>query len=194
MVFRYDENPLWFDLFTSTFQSLKPSINYYIKRLNLTHVYCFKTVQNDIYIIIYGFYVDEKLLYLCDENLFVYIKCDGTRNLIHSFKPWLRTLSFNHIKQIRKQRNSIESDLNIDDFKIMCKQSAMSFLESKELCDKIEQLEDDVDSKILELHYLERRTYKEIATILHQKGYGYFRVSTLRKKKERALDKLRDIY
>lgn len=62
MVFRYDENPLWSDLFTNTFQSLKPAINHYIKILNLAHVYCFKTAQSDIYIIIYDFYDDERLL------------------------------------------------------------------------------------------------------------------------------------
>lgn len=194
MVFRYDENPLWSDLFTNTFQSLKPAINHYIKILNLAHVYCFKTAQSDIYIIIYDFYDDERLLYLCDENLFVYIKRDGTRNLIHSFKPWLRTLSFNHMQQIRRRRNSIESHLNIDDLRIMHKQNAISFLESKELRDKIEQLEDDVDQRILKLHYLEDKTYKNIATILHQEGFGYVNISTLRQRNRRALNRLRNLY
>ena len=185
--------PLWYGLFSDTFKSLKPSINIQIRVLNISHIYCFETVENSMYIIIHDLYITNKLIYCSDDNLFIYKKKNGTKKIILNFKSWLLSVSVNHLKQIRQNRNIIEYSLNIDDYENIFKHNLISYLESTEIEDKLDKLNDE-DRLILQLFYLEDMPYKKIAEIFSKEGLGKFKPLNLRKKKQRALDKLRMIY
>jgi hypothetical protein len=185
--------PSWYWFLLDVVSQIRPNIQTYIKILNLIGISSFEDVQSNIYIILFNLDKSGKLTFQPENKTFTYIKQDGSKNKIKNFKAWCKTISFNYLKQIRKERNKIDSDANIDDeyfLNKVCTDTIMSHLDYKEVKDKIKLLK-KLDRRIIELCFFEGYKFEEISNRLEEEEFGIFTTVALRQRKCRALEKLR---
>ncbi len=188
-------NLTWEQVFHKTFDTLKWQIKQYLKQLNLRNI-TLDEVRNEIFLILTKLIKLERIEYKIIDNNFVFIniKPDKPKEPIENFKAWLRTVIFNHLKKLRKTQNKIDKILNIDNFSHYdSKEKYFSYIEKKELLEKLKSLGEE-ERRILEMFYFQKLSYQEIAASLQSEGFPKYSNANLRKKKERALEKLRNLY
>lgn len=186
----------WHWLFLDTMSENKHSIARYIRLLNLNSVSSYEELQNNIYLTLYNLCKTEKLIFNPDTQVFTYVKKDGSKTQISNFKAWCKSISFNYLKQLRKERNKIENQINIDDehfpYQVATK-STINNLEFTEIKEKI-QLLSDLDRRIIEMAFFDGYKFEEISIQLQKEGFGGIEPVTLRMRKSRALRKLRKLF
>jgi hypothetical protein len=187
------EQAPWYWIYMDTMSKNRHSINRQITCLNLKQTSSFDDVQNDVYITLHHLSETNKLIYDPDNHIFTYILENGTKNEIKNFKSWIRTISFNYLKKLRRERNKIENSINIDDCYVrnkVCTEVLKEHLSSKEIREKVNLLK-KLDRRIIELCFFEGYKFEEISNKLEEEGLGTFNAVTLRQRKCRALEKLR---
>lgn len=109
--------------------------------------------------------------------------------------PWVRSTSYNIIREYSREGNKIcqlEQDIESP---TNC--SLLDFRDINENLEKVllafEKL-DEEEKEILRLKIVEKLTWKEIIQVLERKDMTYKNEAALRKRKERALKHLRQIY
>lgn len=190
------EIPFWYWFYLDTMSQNRLGIEIYIKKLNLYSISSFEDVQGNVYIILFNLDRSGKLIFDADEKTFTYIKNNGLRNKILNFKAWCRTTSFNYLKQLRKERNKIEINVDIDDdyFRNKVTTDAIIYhLEHEDVKDKIKLLK-LLDQRIIEMCFFEGFKFEEISEQLEKEGFGVLKSNTLRQRKLRALSKLRKLF
>lgn len=190
------EVPFWYWFYLDTMSQNQVSIEIYIKTLNLLGVSSFEDVQGNVYIILYNLDRLGKLVYYSEEEIFTYMKKDGTKNEISNFKAWCRTTSFNYLKQLRKAQNKIEaySDIYDDYFRNKVTTDAILYhLEHEEVKDKLKYLK-ELDKRIIEMCFFEGYKFEEIAKQLKKERLGVFKADALRQRKRRAITRLRELF
>lgn len=109
--------------------------------------------------------------------------------------PWVRSTSYNIIREYSRERNRIcqlEQDIESP--------TNCSLLDFKEINENLEKVLlafeklDEEEKEVLRLKIVEKLTWKQIIQILERKGMIYKNEAALRKRKERALKHLRQIY
>ena len=188
-------NLTWEQVFHETFDTLKWQIQQYLKQLNLSNI-TLDEVRNEIFLILTKLIKLGRIEYKIIDNNFVFIniKRDQPKEPIENFKAWLRTVIFNHLKKLRKAQNKIDKILNIDNFShYHSREKYFSYIDKNELLEKLKSLGDE-DRRIIEMFYFQRLNYQEIAASLQSEGFPKCSNANLRKKKGRALEKLRNLY
>ncbi|MGB5634877.1 MAG: sigma-70 family RNA polymerase sigma factor [Waterburya sp.] len=188
--------PCWYWFYQDTMYLNKISIEIYIKKLNLLGVSNFEDVQGNIYIILYNLDRLGKLIFQSKEEIFIYVKKDGTKNEILNFKAWCRTTSFNYLKQLRRERNKVDviSDIDDDYFRNKVSTDTIIYhLEYEEVKEKIKSLK-ELDKRIIEMCFFEGYKFGEISEKLEEEGFGSIKTYTLRQRKLRAIKKLRKLF
>ncbi len=187
----------WSWIFISTCDSLKPSILIYIRKMNLEAYCSYDELVNESFLRLDGYYNKRKLFYEEEENIFIYTKENGDKTIITNFKGWLRVVFCNHLKGVRTALNSplaVGKTLNLENYEYLHDESFKNSLEKMELKDKLEELKDIRDRKILDFFYLQDMTYKTIAQVFRDEGLGIYDETTLRQRKKRAIGKLKRLY
>ena len=186
----------WEITFETDFNKIEKQINNKLWQLNLTKCCTIEQVKNEVFLLITNQIFKQKLKYQVIDNsgVFLKIKPDGITEPIRNFKAWLRTVSFNHIKQTRIKQNKHDKIININDcYYLHDKKNPEQYILKIELREKLKELGDE-ERRILEMRHFEGFTYKEICLSLESEGYPKYTEINLRKKKERAEEKLRKFY
>lgn len=118
------------------------------------------------------------------------IKQDGTRVPINNLTGYLRVLVYNHL--LKKYVDIPCAHVDIENLPQQTK-TPEDYAQTQELKSKIQQL-DPEDALILELCWFEDISCNQIAERLVSKGFPCYSESTVRKKHQRAREKLRAIY
>ncbi|MBV6621382.1 MAG: sigma-70 family RNA polymerase sigma factor [Rivularia sp. (in: Bacteria)] len=110
--------------------------------------------------------------------------------------PWIRSTSYNIIREYSRQRNRIcqleeeriepPTDCSLLDFKDVNEDLERVLLAFEKL--------DEEEKEILKLKIIEKLKWKEIIQVLEERGIRCKNEAALRKRKERALKHLREIY
>jgi DNA-directed RNA polymerase specialized sigma24 family protein len=115
--------------------------------------------------------------------------------LIYNSSGWLRSTAYNIIRELKRdQQKTVSLE---DHHPTEVEHPAVS---SKDLEDDLEtislafQLLTPMDQRLLNLKIVEGRAWSEIRVILREEGYGDYKEFNLRKRKERALIRLRKKY
>ncbi len=189
-------NLSWEVTFESNFDKIKEQIKHKIWQLNLIELCSIAQVRNGVFLIVNNQISSGKLRYQFFGNgvFFLKVKSDQTIEPILNFKAWLRTVSFNYLRQIRTKQNKYDKVLNIDYCYNLCdKKNPEKYIIQVEVREKLSELEDE-DRRILEMKYFEGLNYKKISLSLQSEGFPRYKVANIRKKKERAEEKLRKLY
>jgi RNA polymerase sigma factor (sigma-70 family) len=115
---------------------------------------------------------------------------------ITNLQAWVRGTSLNIIRELsRRERNAISTE-NWDDFADVgqLNNNPLSLMEIEEELKTVHQAFKDlqtVDQAILILKVIQGLSWEQVSKILEEKNLGSFSVVCLRKRKERALDRLR---
>jgi hypothetical protein len=190
------EQASWYWLFVDTMSKNRHSINRQITCLNLHHISSFDDVQNDVCITLHHLSGTNKLIFDPDNQIFTYILDNKTKNKIKNFKAWIRTISFNYLKKLRRERNKIETCIDIDDCYVrnkVCTEVLIDHLDSEEIREKVNLLK-KLDRRIIELCFFEGYKFEEISNRLEEEEFGIFTTVALRQRKCRALEKLRKYF
>lgn len=188
----------WEDLFLNTFTILTSAIIRQINQLNLEQSCSIYEVRNDIFLLIQDLINHNKLIY---ENIgttwiFINIKDSESQEPIRNFKAWLRQVVLNYLKGRRKKQNKHERrEIDIDNYRnIPSSDTPSNYIRNAELREKIQTLLDSEQSRIIEMFYFEELNYEEIADRLETEGMPRYSQENLRKKKQRAIERLRLLY
>lgn len=190
------EIPSWNWIYFDTMSQNKLSIEIYIKSLNLLNISNLDDVQSNVYIILFNLDQSGKLIFQPENETFIYIKKDGSRNEIKNFKAWCKTISFNYLKQLRRERNKIDNNVDINDDYVrnkVCTDTIVEHLEYEEVKEKVKSLE-KLDRRIIEMCFFEGFKFEEISKQLEDEGFGTIKSDALRQRKLRALRKLRKLF
>ncbi|MGD1910950.1 MAG: sigma-70 family RNA polymerase sigma factor [Rivularia sp. (in: cyanobacteria)] len=110
--------------------------------------------------------------------------------------PWIRSTSYNIIREYSRERNrnyQIESDKLESPVDCSLIDSQDSNENSERVLLAFEKL-DEEEKEILRLKIVEKLKWKEIIQVLEKRGIIFKNEAALRKRKERALKHLRQIY
>lgn len=114
--------------------------------------------------------------------------------LIRNPSAWLRSTAYNIVRELKRDQ---QKSVSFEDYMLEVQQPAVS---PEDLEDDLAtmrlsyQLLSKVDQRLLNLKIVEGRPWSEIRVILRQEGYGDHDEAKLRKRKERALIRLRKKY
>jgi RNA polymerase sigma factor (sigma-70 family) len=121
---------------------------------------------------------------------------------IYSLRAYLRTCLFNQIREISRCKRK-EQQVDIDNSKTLIYQISQdsslyrnhpeNWIREREIREKMNQLCLE-DRRILEMFYFQGLSFIEMAKQLEAEGFPLYKLENLRKKKERALEKLRQRY
>ncbi|MEA5595738.1 sigma-70 family RNA polymerase sigma factor [Rivularia sp. UHCC 0363] len=110
--------------------------------------------------------------------------------------PWIRSTSYNIIREHSRERKKLYQ-LEEDKVEFAMDCSLVGIEEINENLEKVllafKKL-DEEEKEILTLKIVEKLTWKEILELLEQRGIKFKNETALRKRKERALKRLRKIY
>lgn len=170
--------------------------------LRLDKDYTVEDIKHDLFIEVQKSVNDKRLdcQVIEDEEviecklLLTRIEQDGTKVPIKNLLGYLRVTVYNHLlkKNIKKNRLGAHDGVNIENLPQQTG-SPLDHAQTQELRSKIQQLEPE-DALILELFWFEDLSMKQIAERLVSEGFSCYSESNLRKKQQRAREKLRSIY
>lgn len=166
----------------------------YIQRLKLNNSHDVEEIENEILLLIYNLVDSGKLEVEIIEGCLVFIKIqsDGTRELIINLKAWLRTVIRNYLVGERRRETRRHQIVYFDEYSDR-RMNPSDYVQNTELRQKLTLLGNE-DRKILELFFFEKLSFREIAVRLQAEGFPEYTEAALRKKKQRAIERLREIY
>jgi RNA polymerase sigma factor (sigma-70 family) len=185
--------PSWLEDLTNS-NLLKQPILRYLQRLKLDNSYQFDEIKNEIFLLIKDL-VDSKKLSgeIFEENwVFTKVNPDGTPESIRSLEAWLRTVIWNYLLELQRREKLSLKVILLDEYPDL-KINRLDYAEKIEIREKLKKLSHE-DCRILELRFFEGLPFQEIAVRLQSEGFPKYTEEALRKKKQRALEKLRLIY
>ncbi|WP_293074610.1 MULTISPECIES: sigma-70 family RNA polymerase sigma factor [unclassified Moorena] len=185
--------------------SLSTQIEDWLYKFKINSTYTHEDIIHDVFLLVLKlieFGKIESHFNVDGELLLIRIKGDLKEPIINP-KAWLRTVAFNYVRGLhREYKRFVDISSEMWESLPSTEQSnavssrhthPMQYIENLEMREKIKQLPDE-DSKILELFYFDKLSCAEISILLESKGYPRYTEETIRKKKCRALNKLRQLY
>lgn len=110
--------------------------------------------------------------------------------------PWIRFTSYNIIREYSRERNrNYQLEEDRVESPIDC-----SLLDFKDINENFERVSfafeklDEIEKEILRLKIVKKLKWKDIIQVLEERGIRFKNEAALRKRKERALKHLREIY
>lgn len=195
----------WENVVEAELDTLDKSIEIRLLQTGLNVCFEKEEIKNTVFLIFKKRVASGKIRVQQDNSIVHFFTLKSSvEEPIHKLRPYLRTCLFNEINRIfhlyKKQKTN---QVNIDDFKESVSQTLPNssfyrdnpedWIEKCELRDKMHLLENE-DRLILELFYFEDLSFEEIAKRLKSEGSPVYRHDYLRKKKQRAMDRLRLLY
>lgn len=141
-----------------------------------------------------GLYTEQAIL---NEVYIRGISAIESGHTINNPFGWARTTSFNYIRELqRKHRKHLSFQEDLDSLSTYSDQDDDDKSGYDEHCQlkiqtALEQLS-PLDQEVLRLKVVERLSWQEIRESLVQSGFGHYELSSLRKRKSRALKLLRN--
>jgi RNA polymerase sigma factor (sigma-70 family) len=133
---------------------------------------------------------DDVINYVCVEL----IKAYNSEKVINSPLAWSKVVSQRYIiSQMKKSSKSEPTELETIDFLANDQEHHVSYEEKEELRNKIKQLKVTAQN-IINWRYFENCSWEEIAVILSHRENKQINAASARKRGERALNELRNLY
>lgn len=118
---------------------------------------------------------------------------------------WIRVTAFNYVRELSRtqKKRYVELDENHTQHCLQDPSQLEDFEDADPPSDRVQQMRivraalqklQPLDQQVLKLKVIEGLSWKRISTILHNQGHKTYSVSTLRKRKSRALAKLHEQY
>lgn len=165
-----------------------------LRLLKLNGYYLVDEIKNEIFLLIQNL-VDSKKLdgKIIEGNLVLTkINTDGKQEPIISLEAWLRKVILNYLRGVRRRENRGNRVIPFDEYPDQSVNQP-DYAETTELREKLTQL-NPLECRILELCFFEDLSFRKMAVRLQTEGFPEYTVEALRKKKQRAIEKLRLIY
>lgn len=143
-----------------------------------------------------GLYTEQAIL---NEVYIRGVSAIASGHTIQNPFGWARTTSFNYICELqRKSRSQLSFREDLDSLSTYSNKDNEHEPENDKHCKlkiqtALQQLS-PLDQEILKLKVVERLSWQQIHEILAQNGFGHYALSSLRKRKSRALKLLRNGY
>jgi hypothetical protein len=184
----------WKEEVLSNINKLEPQIKHYLYKLTINSFYLVNEVKSCIFLLVFKLFDSGKLECKISKNNLVFTKIDskGKRESIQNLKAWLKKIIWRYLLKLHEKANRSNSSIPIDEHPDSRK-SPLDYAQHMELRRKLNELSKE-ECRILELCFFERLSFHEIAIRLESEEFPKYTEEALRKKKQRALEKLRLIY
>lgn len=128
--------------------------------------------------------------YVLNEALLRGVQKIREGKLIHNSEAWLRSTCWNIVRELsREQKKTIPLEETIEVEQPAAPSEGLE--DNQIIAGQAYRLLDEMEQRLLTLKIVEDRPWSEIREILRAEGHGDHQLSSLRKRKERALTKLR---